>query len=319
MAGARLAGLCTDTRSKLIQLHSPALAAGAPFPVPAVAVHHSCVATWWSAVKPGERLPADFHWRTELTAQGLSAADAVIAPTAAFAEAVAATYGLRDVPATVHNGRSLPPVPTSQRTEAPARFVLASGRLWDEGKNIAALDRAAARIAAPVLAAGPLRAPHGGSVELRHARPLGALCEPVMQRWLADAPVYASLALYEPFGLGVLEAAQAGCALVLSDAPTFRELWNGAALFVPPHDDAAIAGALDSVLWDDALRDQMARTARERSSRYTVERMAVGMAAHYGRLLGRELAGAFTQDLDGPRGRRKIGGRSRTGGDGIAA
>ena len=97
------------------------------------------------------------------------------------------------------------------------------------------------------------------TVELRHARPLGPLCEPVMQRWLADAPVFASLALYEPFGLGVLEAAQAGCALVLSDIPTFRELWNGAALFVPPDDDAAIAGALDSLLWDDALRDRMAR------------------------------------------------------------
>ncbi len=69
-ASARLAGLCTDTGSELIQLHAPALAAGAPFPVPAVAVHHSCVATWWSAVKPGERLPADFRWRTELTAPG---------------------------------------------------------------------------------------------------------------------------------------------------------------------------------------------------------------------------------------------------------
>ncbi len=88
---------------------------------------------------------------------------------------------------------------------------------------------------------------------------------------------------------------QAGCALVLSDIPAFRELWSGAALFVPPHDDAAIADALDSVLWDDALRDRMARTARERSTRYTVERMAVGMAAHYGRLLGRELAGAYAR------------------------
>ncbi len=67
----------------------------------------------------------------------------------------------------------------------------------------------------------------------------------------------------------------------------------------------------------------MARKARERSARYTVERMAVGMAAHYGRLLGRELAGAVTQDLDGPprRAGTRRNGRSggRSNGDGIAA
>jgi hypothetical protein len=38
----------------------------------------------------------------------------------------------------------------------------------------------------------------------------------------------------EPFGLAVLEAAQAGCPLVLSDLPGFRELWDGAALFRRP-------------------------------------------------------------------------------------
>ncbi len=48
----------------------------------------------------------------------------------------------------------------------------------------------------------------------------------------AAATVFASMARYEPFGLAVLEAAQAGMRLVLSDIPTFRELWDGAAIFV---------------------------------------------------------------------------------------
>ena len=51
---------------------------------------------------------------------------------------------------------------------------------------------------------------------------------------MARTAVFVSPALYEPFGLAVLEAAQAGCALVLSDIPTFRELWDGVALFVAP-------------------------------------------------------------------------------------
>ena len=42
----------------------------------------------------------------------------------------------------------------------------------------------------------------------------------------------------------VLEAALAGCALVLGDMPSLREIWEGAALFVDPGDDAAIGSAL---------------------------------------------------------------------------
>ncbi len=49
-------------------------------------------------------------------------------------------------------------------------------------------------------------------------------------------PIFVSTSLYEPFGLAVLEAAQAGCPLVLSDIATFRELWDGAAIFFPPGD-----------------------------------------------------------------------------------
>ena len=260
-------------------------------------------------MKPGERLPADFRWRTELTAQGLSAADAVIAPTAAFAEAVAATYGLRDVPATVHNGRS-PPVPTSQRTEAPARFVLASGRLWDEGKNIAALDRAAARIAAPVLAAGPLRAPHGGTVELRHARPLGALCEPVMQRcW----PTLRSTRRSPSTSRSASACSKPPRPAARSSSPTSRPSAScGAA---PPCSSRLTtmppSPALDSVFGTTRSATDGA-TARERST----GTLSSAWPSAWPRTMAparRELAGAFTQDLDGPRGRRKPRPRRRRG------
>ncbi|MCP8938940.1 glycosyltransferase family 4 protein [Alsobacter sp. SYSU M60028] len=276
-AGARLAALAGEVEADLVQLHAPALAAGAAFPVPCLGVHHSCLATWHRAVKGDAALPEDFRWRVEMAADGLRAVDAVVAPSAAFARAVAEAYGLRRPPAVARNGRAPPP-----RSDAPAGthelFALTAGRLWDEGKDVATLDRAAARLAWPVLAAGPLRAPHGGEAALRHARALGPLGEAEMRLWLRDAPVFASAALYEPFGLGVLEAAQAGCALVLSDIPTFRELWDGAALFAPPRDDAAFAQALDAVLRDEALRATLAAKAGRRARRYTVEAMAGRMA-----------------------------------------
>ena len=70
------------------------------------------------------------------------------------------------------------------------------------------------------------RSPHVAA-----ARP--ARAAPRSRAGSARCPIFVSAARYEPFGLAVLEAAQAGCALVLSDIPTFRELWDGAALFVP--------------------------------------------------------------------------------------
>ena len=65
----------------------------------------------------------------------------------------------------------------------------------------------------------------------------GRLTPPQMARVVSRAPsIYALPARYEPFGLSVLEAALSGCALVLGDIPSLREIWDGAALFVDPDD-----------------------------------------------------------------------------------
>ena len=82
-------------------------------------------------------------------------------------------------------------------------------------------------------------------------------------------------------GLAVLEAAQAGCALVLSEIPTFRELWDGAAIFVDPRDDAALAAEIARTLADPARREALGEAARERAGLYTVEAMAEGVASIY--------------------------------------
>ncbi len=87
-----------------------------------------------------------------------------------------------------------------------------------------------------MLAAGPTAGPDGQRVGLANAFALGAIDAAEMRRRLARAGVFVSLAAYEPFGLAVLEAALSGCALVLSDIPTFRELWGEVALFVASDD-----------------------------------------------------------------------------------
>ena len=64
-AATAIAALARDFGADLVQLNGAALAGEAEFAAPAVAVHHSCLATWWANVKGGP-LPADWLWRREL-------------------------------------------------------------------------------------------------------------------------------------------------------------------------------------------------------------------------------------------------------------
>jgi glycosyltransferase involved in cell wall biosynthesis len=288
-AGEAIADLARERGADLVHLNSPALAAEARFDVPVVGICHSCVATWWAAMRTTP-LPPDFAWRTDLVARGYAACDALIAPTAAFAEATAEAYGI-PTPTVVHNGRprSHERSKRYQSASGPCagRVVFTAGRLWDEGKNIALLDRAAARLSVPVLAAGPSDGPNGARITLSRLRPLGGLSPTDVAQHLAAKPIFVSPARYEPFGLAVLEAAQAGCALVLSDIPTFRELWEGAALFVAPDDESALAATIESLIADQALQDSLGAKASERARCYSMDRMVEGIVAVYRGALAR--------------------------------
>ena len=276
-ASRSIARLAAQIRPDLVHLNAPALAADGRFDIPVVAACHSCIATWWKAVKGGS-LPEDFIWRTELVQRGYAAASKLLAPTLAFADATAEAYDLTQAPAVVRNGRR------ALQGEANAHsdvFVFTAGRLWDEGKNFAAIDRMAAHLSIPVLAAGSLQGPNGARIEARHAKPLGRLSDGDVARHLGQQPIFLSTALYEPFGLAVLEAAQAGCALVLSDIPTFRELWEGAALFVNPRDANEAADAVERLAQDSDARAVLGRAARRRAEAYTVEAMSEGVLTAY--------------------------------------
>jgi len=293
-AAAALADLARILRADLVHLHAPALALAA-FDVPVVAVCHSCVATWWAALGDGP-LPDDLAWRARLAAEGCRAADRLLAPTRAFAEATRMAYGLDQMPEVVRNGRRPAEAPSEA---APAAHAFTAGRLWDRAKNTAALDRMAGRLGAPVYAAGPAEGPNGESFAGKHLRLLGRLDAARMERELAQRPVFVSLARYEPFGLAVLEAAGAGCALVLSDIPSFSELWEGAALFVSPDDDTAAADAVQNLLTDPGRRASLAEAGRERAARYGTGAMADGVLAVVRALLGETRSRTRARTLSG--------------------
>ncbi len=275
-AGCALAELADRESADVVQLCSAAHAAVVEFGRPVVAVQHSCLASWWQSVRGGP-LPHDFAWRRDLVECGLNCASAIVAPTAAFAAQTARSYELCRPLYVVHNGRQ--PLALSKRSHRD--FVLTVGRLWDEGKNLRTLDEAAALLDVRVEAIGPAEGPNGTRVEFENLHTPGSLHPAAIAERLAARPIFASAALYEPFGLSALEAAQAGCALVLSDIATLRELWDGAALFVPARDARGFAEAITKLLNECELRDQLGRAAQLRALRYTPAAMAQRMSQIY--------------------------------------
>ena len=77
----------------------------------------------------------------------------------------------------------------------------------------------------------------------------------------------------------------AGCALVLGDIPSLRELWDGAARFVDPRDPASIHGALRELIDDSAQRDRLGRRAQQRAERYGAGAMSARYHELYASLL----------------------------------
>ena len=260
---------------------------------PTLVVGHSCVLSWWMAVK-GEAAPATWERYRQKITRGLHAADAVSAPTRAMLAALVQHYGpLRSV-RVVPNGRD----PDLFTPRAKEDFVLTAGRLWDEAKNITALDGAAARLPWPVYVAGEAKHPHAEHAEEKprsNLHPLGRLSAKNLASWFARASIYALPARYEPFGLSALEAAMAGCALVLGDIPSLREIWDEAAVFVPPDDTEALGITLEELIRNTACRKTFAALAHSRAHEFTSRRMAQNYLAVYievleaKRRIGREL------------------------------
>jgi glycosyltransferase involved in cell wall biosynthesis len=248
-----------EQRERPDVVHVNGYAHGAlPWRAPCVVVAHSDVCSWFRAVRAEEAPPSWDRYRREVTA-GLRRADAVVSITAAVARDVAEQFGVGSK--VIHNGS-----PLSVSSPAKEPLVLGAGRLWDDAKNLAALDAAAEGLAWPVVVAGDM-----GSARAAHARAVGRLAPEDLAALRARAAIFCSPARYEPFGLAILEAARDRCALVLGDIPSLRELWDGAALFVDPDDPRP---ALEALIADAAERERLAAAAQERSLRYDVPAVA---------------------------------------------
>lgn len=247
-----VAKLCERVRPDI--LHMNTYAAVLDPGVPVLLTAHSCVLTWWRAVH-GRDAPLEWVGYRRRVESALARATVIVAPSHALARELAATYGQEGV-RVIHPGRRVTPSPRARE-----RLVVTAGRLWDPAKNSALVAAAAPAIGARVVAIG---AGDPGRLELT-----GELDETGVLDWLARASVFAEPARYEPFGLAALEAALCGCALVLGDIPSLREVWGETAEYVSGDDPGALAATVNRLLADPARRARAARSAASRAQRYS--------------------------------------------------
>jgi glycosyltransferase involved in cell wall biosynthesis len=248
-----------------------------PFAAPVAVVGHSCVLSWWRAVKNEDAPSAEWRRYREAIAAGWRAADAVVAPSSAMLAAIDRHYGPLPPSHVIYNGR----VSTPYRPGPKEPLILSAGRLWDEAKNVAALATAAASLAWPVYVAGDDRSPDGSRRAFQNVVTLGRLNERELASWYARATVYALPARYEPFGLSALDAAHSGCALLLGDIASLREVWRDALVYVVPDDPRAIGQAIAALIADRQTCAEYARRARCRAAAFTMTRVADEYLALY--------------------------------------
>jgi len=253
--------------------------AALPFEVPVLVVGHSCVYSWFRAV---HRCGPGAEWLEYFRAvrHGLAAADLVTAPTRTMLKWLGEIYGPFRAAEHVYNGRAFT---HACRPKEP--LIFSAGRLWDDAKNISALDYVAASLPWPIHIAGEKRHPDGRVADFSNVHMLGMLSPEEVASRMSAASIFVLPSRYEPFGLSALEAAICGCALVLGDIPSLREVWGEAALYAASDDPDAITYQIRRLIDDPDLLAFYAAKAARRAGFFTVERMAAGYMRLYGELL----------------------------------
>lgn len=280
-AGEWLLHLANRLHPDVIHLNGYAHA-NLPWTSPVLVVGHSCVFSWWQAVR-GDTPPAEWQrYKSEVT-NGLRGAHLVVAPTLAMLRALETHYGKIYNGRVIANGRD----PESFKPAEKQQLILSAGRLWDPAKNIERVAEVAPELPWPVFVAGECRSPEGTEITRveNKCHSLGPLPEPAMRNWFSTASIYALPALYEPFGYTPLEAGLSACALVLGDIESLRETWDGAAVFVGPNDSNALKSELLQLISDNNYCHEMGRRARERALQFNSQRMAQEYLKAYADLL----------------------------------
>ncbi|MCU1616106.1 MAG: hypothetical protein JWO98_3646 [Frankiales bacterium] len=257
-------------------LHAPTLLFPPRTSRPLVVTIHDAVP--WT--HPETLTARGVRWHRAMAERAAVAADALVVPSVATAQALAGHLELRRRPIVVPLGLTPLPVPRDAgarlgRRGLPAGgYVLALGT-FEPRKGLDLLIRAMARPGAPDLPLVLVGADGWGDVrpaELAaragladgRLRVLGRVDDLDLAAVLDGAAVLAVPSRAEGFGLPVLEGMAAGVPVVTSTDPALMEVGGDATLAADATDPDAFADALALACGDAALRRSLVAAARAR-------------------------------------------------------
>ena len=193
----------------------------------------------------------------------------------------------------VHSGPGLSAdtAPTTVPVAAPGEpFLLYVGNL-STNKNLPLLLRAFHRSKAPVRLVLAGR-PREGAAEVRAAVAGGNRADSI-ELWedpsddVVDGLYRAAVALllpstYEGFGFTPLEAMARGCPVLASDIPALREIAGDGAMLLPPHAEERWREAIELVVGDMAVRDDLRARGAATVEKYSWDSTARGVLELFG-------------------------------------
>jgi len=188
-----------------------------------------------------------------------------------------------------------------QKYALPERYLLYLGG-FDQRKNLSALLRAFALLVnkqrqARLVIAGKL--PERDSSLFpdprRLVEELGLEERVIFTGWVAEedkpslltgATAFVFPSLYEGFGLPTLEAMACGTPVIASNSSSLPEVVGEGGILVEPTDVEALAEAMEVLLVDDALRDELRQRALAQAAKFSWEQTALETLAVYQKVIG---------------------------------
>ncbi len=162
-------------------------------------------------------------------------------------------------------------------------YVLAVGTL-EPRKNLRRLIEAHAQLPLELRQAFPLVVVGSGGWKnerlldclqtAEHVHLAGSADTQQLTKLYRGASVFVYPSLAEGFGLPILEAMACGTPVITSNVTSMPEVAGDAALLIDPEDSAAIAGALERVLTDEALAAELSERGKRRVAEFSWHKAA---------------------------------------------
>ena len=162
-----------------------------------------------------------------------------------------------------------------------APFALSVGRVEPRKNQLTALEAVERLPDLLLVAAGAI---HDEAMAARldaspRCRVLGRVSDAELDLLYRNAEVLLFPSIYEGFGLPVLEAMRHGLPVVASRTSSLPEVGGDAAVYIlDARDSEAMAGAVQRIRDDRALRRRLVAAGRKQAARFTWKRCAEGVA-----------------------------------------